>query len=77
MVSKILLFACIFVISCAAQKKKYNILSLDAAKYKGLMTARAVDYMELLAYNIAYRDIPCFKKLNDENAKKPRKESRI
>ena len=38
----------------------YNILSLDAAKYKGLMTAKFVDYMESLAYNIAKRDIQCF-----------------
>jgi len=33
----------------------YNILSLDAAKYKGYMTATMVSYMEQYAYVYAHR----------------------
>lgn len=36
---------------------RYNILSLDAAKYKGYMTAQFVSYMEKYAYNVAKRDL--------------------
>jgi len=32
---------------------RYNILSLDAAKYKGIMTATMVSYMEQYAYTTA------------------------
>ena len=35
---------------------RYNILSLDSAKYEGYMTARFVDYMEQYAYIAAIRD---------------------
>ena len=35
---------------------RYNILSLDSAKYEGYMTARFVDYMEQYAYVAAVRD---------------------
>lgn len=38
------------------EAKNYNILSLDSAKYNGLMTAQMVDYMEQKAYVIANRD---------------------
>ena len=37
--------------------KRYNILSLDGAKYKGYMTARYISLMELKAYQIAVRDL--------------------
>jgi patatin-like phospholipase/acyl hydrolase len=40
----------------AVQAARYNILSLDAAKYKGYMTAKFVSYMEKYAYNVARRD---------------------
>ena len=40
-------------------REPYNILSLESAKYKGLMTAKFIDYIESLAYNIAVRDIEC------------------
>ena len=40
------LSACLALVVC----KPYNILSLDGAKYKGLMTATFVDYMEQYAY---------------------------
>lgn len=46
----------------------YYILSLDGGGYNGLITAKFVDYMELLAYNIYEKDITCFK---------PRDEKRI
>jgi hypothetical protein len=36
-----------------AANKRYNILSLDAAKYKGYMTANFVSYMEQKAYQVA------------------------
>jgi len=38
------------------EAKNYNILSLDSAKWHGLMTAQMVDYMEQKAYVIANRD---------------------
>jgi len=40
--------------SCAADR--FNILSLDSAKYKGYMTANFVNYMETRAYLTAQRD---------------------
>ena len=43
----------------ADSSKRYNILSLDAAKYKGYMTANFISYMEQKAYQIAQRDL-CF-----------------
>lgn len=42
------------VVTCKAAR--YNILSLDSAKYEGYMTARFVDYMEQYAYIAAVRD---------------------
>ena len=33
---------------------RYNILSLDSASYKGIMTAKFVDYIETKAADIAY-----------------------
>ena len=52
-----------------ASKKKgcdncFNILSLDGARYNGLMTAKFVAFMEEKAYNVAKRELPndkCFK----------------
>lgn len=41
----------------AVQAARYNILSLDAAKYKGYMTAQFISYLEKYAYNVARRDI--------------------
>jgi len=40
----------------ATASARYNILSLDGAKYKGYMTAAFVEYMEENAYNSAVRD---------------------
>jgi patatin-like phospholipase/acyl hydrolase len=40
----------------AAEVPRYNILSLDGAKYKGYMTATFVEYMERNAYTAARRD---------------------
>ena len=42
------------LLSCASAR--YNILSLDGAKYKGYMTASFVEYMEQNAYTAARRD---------------------
>lgn len=39
-----------------ATNARYNILSLDGAKYKGYMTASFVEYIELNAYSAARRD---------------------
>ena len=39
----------------AAASDRYNILSLDSAKYKGQMTARFVSYIEQNAYHTARR----------------------
>lgn len=36
---------------------RFNILSLDSAKYKGYMTAKFVSYMEQYSYNVAKRDL--------------------
>ena len=35
---------------------RYNVLSLDSAKYKGYMTASFVSFMEQYAYSVAERD---------------------
>ena len=39
-----------------AGEPRYNILSLDSAKYKGYLTANFVSYMETRAYLTAVRD---------------------
>jgi len=49
----------------------YNILALDSGWYKGLMTAKFVDYMESLAYDIAKRDISCFEDYFKGREEKP------
>ena len=49
----------------------YNILSLDSAKWHGLMTAQMVDYMEQKAYVIANRDECPIDDLNKENKRIP------
>ena len=40
----------------SVQGARYNILSLDSAKYKGYMTASFVSFMEQYAYSVAERD---------------------
>lgn len=57
------------VLSVAATKR-FNILSLDAAKYKGYMTAQFVSYMEQYAYNIAKRDL-CIAERDSERISMP------
>jgi hypothetical protein len=51
MVSRYLL-----LIGSALAAQRYNILSLDSARYKGLMTSKMIDYMEMKAYQTAIRD---------------------
>ena len=41
---------------CVAGAERYNILSLDAAKYKGYMTSTFIGYLEQNAYVVARRD---------------------
>lgn len=40
----------------SAHAARYNILSLDSARYKGLMTTKMLEYMEKYAYQTAIRD---------------------
>lgn len=47
---------CALAAHASAKGAKYNILSLDAAKYAGIMTADFVGYMEKRAYSIARED---------------------
>ena len=42
-----------------ASAARYNILSLDSARYKGLMTTHMLEYMEVKAYTSGIRDA-CF-----------------
>ena len=46
----------IFFLTSFSSAKKFNILSLDGAKYKGYMTASFVEYIERNAYSTAVRD---------------------
>lgn len=48
--------------------KNYNILSLDSAKYAGLMTADFVSYLEQRSYSIARREKSkyCYPKNTEE-----------
>ena len=48
-----------------AESKTYNILSLDSAKYAGLMTAEFIAYMERRAYYIG-TNIKCAVTNTDE-----------
>ena len=41
------------LIGVSIQQTKYNILSLDSARYKGYITAAFVDHMENRAYNLS------------------------
>ena len=50
--------------SAGACNNCFNILSLDGGKYKGLMTAKFVDFLEEKSFNIAKRELSeqCFVK---------------
>ena len=45
-----------YLVGFAAAQERYNILSLDSAKYKGILTANMIEYMEQKAYMTAIRD---------------------
>jgi len=51
-----LALSCLLSLATAGEFPRYNILSLDGAKYKGYMTATFVEYMERNAYSAAVRD---------------------
>jgi len=53
------IFTFLVLIVSATESTKYRILSLDSAKYGGLLTAEFVSFLELKAYSIANRDF-CF-----------------
>lgn len=59
------LTACLASFTSHVVSARYNILSLDSAKYKGYMTAQFVSYMEQFAYNVARRDF-CIDERNSE-----------
>ena len=46
---------------------RYNILSLDSAKYKGYMTSTFISFMEQNAYNIANKQF-CIKRKSERIA---------
>jgi hypothetical protein len=39
-----------YLLLLGSTSARYNILSLDSARYKGIMTTKMLEYMEMKAY---------------------------
>lgn len=59
------LFISTLLLVSSSQAKMFNILSIDSAMYKGLISASFLDFFESFAYNIGRSDY-CIKERESE-----------